>query len=256
MVWWAKSTVDPTPLSVVRTTNPRHAPSTRLLFIHDNCSVDAEVMEWGQGQGKDGEVFDIREGSRHRMMVQGSTITGWVTVNKKNDKGEAVENLKPVEKKQEGENIDAEKEQLVVCAAKPLIVRSGFSQDTEKIGTLNARIVVHVLETRFLEDGSQRSMVSSLAGESVLITAALNEFNHSVQRFANVASYEMARLNYLEDIVGREHGGGCHHRNMLRIGTRRYMYLPQRMSSITSVPAGGASTMWGSRPCYSCQPEG
>ena len=53
--------------------------------MHENCAVDAEVMEWGQGQGKDAEVFDIREGSRHRLLVQGSTITGWVTVTKVKD---------------------------------------------------------------------------------------------------------------------------------------------------------------------------
>ena len=34
--------------------------------------------------------------------------------------------------------------------------------------------------------------------------AALNEFNHSVQRFPSVAQYEGARANYLEDIVVRE----------------------------------------------------
>ena len=55
-------------------------------------------------------------------------------------------------------------DQHVVVAAKPLIVRSGFSQETEKIGTLNQRLVVTVLDTRYLEDGTQRSMVSSVAG--------------------------------------------------------------------------------------------
>ena len=199
-----ESTVDPSPLTVVTTTSPRHQPGTRLLFVHENNAVDAEVMEWGQGQGKDAEVFDIREGSRHRLLVQGSTMTGWVTVTKKNDKGVDVENLKIVEKRLEGENIDPEKEQLIVSAAKPLIMRSGFNQDTEKIGVLNPRIVVVILETRYMEDGAQRCMVSSVAGESVLITAALNEFNHSVQRFKNVADFEAARLNYLEDIVERE----------------------------------------------------
>ena len=194
-----ESTVDPSPLAVVSTTSPRHQPNTPLLFVYENAAVDAEVMEWGMGQGKDAEVFDIKEGSRHRLLVQGSTMTGWVTVTKKDSNGVDQDNLKPAKPD------DPEAEgQLIVCAAKPLIVRMGFSQETEKVGTIAPRTIVNVLETRLLEDGTQRSMVSSLAGEAILITAALNEFNHSVQRFKNVAEFEAARLNYLEDIVERE----------------------------------------------------
>ena len=37
-----------------------------------------------------------------------------------------------------------------------------------------------------------------------VLRCALNEFNHSVQRFPSVAEYEAARANYLEDIVTRE----------------------------------------------------
>ena len=223
-----ESTVDPTPQTIVRTTNPRHPPNTRLLFVHENAAVDAEVKEWGLGQGKEFESMkepeDIKEGSRHRLLVQGSTTTGWVTVSKPGEKEGAppTENLKPA-KPEEPENT-----QLVVCATKPLLVRSGFSQATDKVklpqggaaaasersahrcrpssrappdghehrpshsqltprptrlpqvGTLGSRTVVNVLETRTMEDGTVRSMVSSVAGEAVLITAALNEFNHSV----------------------------------------------------------------------------
>ena len=131
--------------------------------------------------------------------MQGSTLTGWVTISKKDASGNDVVNMKG-----NGTFDDQGKEQLVVTSQKPLIVRSGFSQETEKIGTLNQRIVVNVLETRYLDDSTQRSMVSSLAGEAILITAALNEFNHSVQRFKSVAEYEAARTNYCEDIVEKE----------------------------------------------------
>ena len=37
-----------------------------------------------------------------------------------------------------------------------------------------------------------------------VLTSALNEFNHAVQRFATVSEYEAARSNYCEDIVERE----------------------------------------------------
>ena len=43
-----------------------------------------------------------------------------------------------------------------------------------------------------------------MRGAPVVTAAALNEFNHSVQRFPTAADYEAARLNYLEDIVDRE----------------------------------------------------
>jgi hypothetical protein len=47
-------------------------------------------------------------------------------------------------------------------------------------------------------------MASLIAAQCPVWTAALNEFNHSVQRFPSVAQYEGARANYLEDIVVRE----------------------------------------------------
>ena len=50
-----------------------------------------------------------------------------------------------------------------------------------------------------------RAYVSTIPSQSnVQLVTALNEFNHSVQRFPSVAEYEAARANYLEDIVVRE----------------------------------------------------
>ena len=39
--------------------------STRDVPPHDNAAVDAEVMEWGMGQGKDAEVRATRN-NEHR----------------------------------------------------------------------------------------------------------------------------------------------------------------------------------------------
>ena len=57
-------TVDPTPFTVVLGTNPRHKAGTRLLFVHENACVDAEVMPWPESE------IDIKEGSRHNLSVQ------------------------------------------------------------------------------------------------------------------------------------------------------------------------------------------
>ena len=62
---------------------------------------------------------------------------------------------------------------------------------------------MHVLEFRDASDGTKRAFVDSLAGEEQIVIAALNEFNHSVQRFPTVAEYEAARA-YCEDMVVRE----------------------------------------------------
>ena len=43
-----------------------------------------------------------------------------------------------------------------------------------------------------------------MPGNEIDIVAALNEFNHSVQRFASSADYEAARANYCDDMVERE----------------------------------------------------
>ena len=68
-----ESTVDPTPLTVVRTTNPRHDPGVKLIYLHDKACVDATVEQWPE------RTIDVKEGSRHRLRVQSQTTNGWVT---------------------------------------------------------------------------------------------------------------------------------------------------------------------------------
>ena len=64
---------------------------------------------------------------------------------------------------------------------------------------------MRVLEKRETEEYGRARVRLDVPGQSnVLLTVALNEFNHSVQRFPSVAEYEAARANYLEDIVVRE----------------------------------------------------
>ena len=79
-----------------------------------------------------------------------------------------------------------------------LLVRNGCAIDSGKLGTLNPQTVVRVLEERVTDDGARRVNVSSLAGSSVEIVAALNEYNHCVQRFPTAADYQAARTNYCE----------------------------------------------------------
>ena len=68
-----ESTVDPTPLTVVRTSSVRHEPGTRLLYLHDKVCVDAVVEPWPE------KTIDVKEGSRHRLRVLSQTVSGWVT---------------------------------------------------------------------------------------------------------------------------------------------------------------------------------
>ena len=214
-----ETTVNPTPLTVVRTTSPRHEPSTRLLFLQDGACVDAMVEEWPE------VTMDVKEGSRHRLRVAGSTTTGWISVSvpSKAEGEPEKENLRPAEiDGGDGEAAGASDEAepppppdqpeqakpppmyYSVTSPKPLLVRAGAEKQTDTLGTLHFGTMVRVLEFRELADGTKRAFVDSLAGEDSLITAALNEFNHSVQRFATCAEYEGARANYCEDMVERE----------------------------------------------------
>ena len=79
--------MDPTPFTVVLGTNPRHAPGTRLLFVHENACVDALVEPWPESE------IDIKEGSRHQLRVEGKLSSGWLTMTTK----DGAENLKPAD---------------------------------------------------------------------------------------------------------------------------------------------------------------
>ena len=54
----SESSVDPSPLTVVRTTSPRHPPGTRLLYLHERACVDATVEKWPEME------LDVKEGTR------------------------------------------------------------------------------------------------------------------------------------------------------------------------------------------------
>ena len=67
------SSVDPSPLTVVRAYAPRHAVGTRLLFLHNKRCVDAVVEKW------DGD-FNVREGTRLAMLLPPVKTTGYEMV--------------------------------------------------------------------------------------------------------------------------------------------------------------------------------
>ena len=89
---------------------------------------------------------------------------------------------------------------------KAVAIHSGTDpNNSEKIGLLTNKMPVRVLEKRLTEANGVRAYISTIPSQAnILYTVALNEFNHSVQRFPSVGDYEAARANYLEDIVVRE----------------------------------------------------
>ena len=188
-------TVDPTPFTVVTATNPRHPPGTRLLLVHEGSCVDAVVEPWPT------MVIEVKEGSRHELKVNGKHMSGWITlINKNGDVN--------VECDDDEENRGRTEADQVwhLTRRKELQMTSGCdSNNSEKTGKITKLVAMKVLERRETEDQGVRAYVATIPGQSAtVITCALNEFNHSVQRFPSVAEYEAARANYLEDIVVRE----------------------------------------------------
>ena len=180
-------TVDPTPFTVVLGTNPRHPAATRLLFVNENACVDALVEPWPESE------IDIKEGSRHVLKVEAKTQSGWVTMVTK----EGVSNFVAAD--------DGNEEHFVLTTSKALPLRAGCDPScSEKVGSIAVKTIIRKLEERDTEEFGLRAYVSTIPGQAVTITAALNEFNHSVQRFPSVAEYEAARANYCEDIIVRE----------------------------------------------------
>merc|ERR1719424_785672 len=86
----------------------------------------------------------------------------------------------------------------VLNRKKLLVMQSACDpQGSEKVGSLSSKMPVRILEKReFTQpDGGLmiRAYVSTLPSQSsVLLTIALNEFNHSPQRFPSVAEYDAA----------------------------------------------------------------
>ena len=183
-----ESSVDPSPLTVVRTTNPRHVPGTRLLFMHEKACVDAVVE-------KDPDMnLDVKEGTRHRLTVVSAKVTGWVSLRTR----EGLVNLREVGNDGEGHTT------YVVISYKPLVCRLGAPTESDKSGMISPKQIVAVFETKDLKDGTVRAHVATMKGAPVVVSAALNEFNHSVQRFPSVSEYEVARQAYCHDMVQRE----------------------------------------------------
>ena len=89
----------------------------------------------------------------------------------------------------------------VVISYKPLVCRLGAPTESDKSGMISPKQIVAVFETKDLKDGTVRAHVATMKGAPVVVSAALNEFNHSVQRFPTSAEYAAARSNYLEHIV-------------------------------------------------------
>ena len=149
-----ESSVDPSPLTVVRTTSPRHPPGTRLLFLHEKACVDATVTKkrqprtrralslklphapfadlsgccglCGQVEKGDEMELDVKEGTRHRLTVMSAKVTGWVSMKTRDGSF----NLREVGTDSEGHTT------WVVITYKPLIARTSHLVESEKAGTI------------------------------------------------------------------------------------------------------------------------
>lgn len=234
-------TVDPTPFTVVPAGNPRHPPGTRLLIVYDGNCMDAVVEEWPDGEleTKDGsrhllKVEPLQTSGWITMSKEGTNF-----LERREDPSEdaAVEVSSPSSAKVAapaaaepersagfgrtvgpalGESNDGELTVLpptvdeafdisgTWLTVKMVKLRSGCDPTTAELGNLKAKMPVTIMERRITPNGV-RAYVATIPSESHIdVTIALNEFNHSVQRFPSVAAYESARANYLEDIVVRE----------------------------------------------------
>ena len=183
--------------------SPLCSVGTRLLYLHEGACADAVVEEWTT------VPVDPKDGSRHRLwLAQGGAVFGWVTC--KTTSGQ--NNLAPTDQPVDPETGDAiptppsEIEYKVgslmaVATPQPLVMRAGCKISTGRVGTMPPGTTVRLLETRE-HDGGLRARVERVAVEedAVVVTADLNEFNHSFQRFASAAEYESARSSYCEEV--------------------------------------------------------
>ena len=226
-------TVDPTPFTVVPTMNPRHEEGTRLLIVHEGNCMDAVVEEWPDGQ------IETKDGSRHLLKVEPLQMSGWVTMEKegveflirREEPGDVLAGSPSTSKAAAGaasDTADASSQLLkedgtadetppppppaeddfdlsgTWVTKKMVKLRSGCDPNTAELGNLKSNLPVTILERRVTPNGV-RAYIATIPSEShIEVTIALNEFNHSVQRFPSVSAYEAARANYLEDIVVRE----------------------------------------------------
>jgi Leucine-rich repeat (LRR) protein len=193
-------TVDPTPFTMVLSSNPRYKPGTRLLILYEGSCVDAMVEPFPVDPTSTGE-WDVKIGSRHYLKVDGKLISGWIT----SKTADGSVNLDEVPQPG-GEAVPEDKKVWALNRKKALVMTSGCNaSDSEKVGSLTNKMQVRILEAREMEDKSTRCYVCTIPSQSSLyVTIALNAFNHSPQRFPSVAEYESARCNYCEDIVVKE----------------------------------------------------
>ena len=193
-------TIDPTPFTMVLGSNPRYNPGTRLLILYEGSCVDATVEPFPVENMSTGDL-DVKIGSRHYLKVDGKLISGWIT----SKTADGSVNLDEVPLPG-GEVVPDDKKVWVLNRKKALAMSSGCNaSDSEKVGSLTNKMQVRILEARETEDKGTRCYVCTIPSQSsIYATIALNEFNHSPQRFPSVAEYESARCNYCEDIVVKE----------------------------------------------------
>ena len=233
-------TVDPTPFTVVPASNPRHKPGIRLLILYEGACVDACVEPWPEAEIdiKDGSRHLLRvEGKllsgwvtminaagvtiikrSEELDVDGDGIpdTEQLAHNTKHAAAQPAAGVSATEGDAGGVEEGAPAPEAAVeedlsgvwvsTRKKGVAIYSGSDpNNSEKLGMLTNKMPVRVLEKRAMEDGAVRAYISTIPAQAnILYTTALNEFNHSVQRFATAADYETARGSYCDDMVARE----------------------------------------------------
>ena len=174
---------------------------TRLLYLHEGAGADAVVEEWTG-------TPDPKDGSRHRLwLAQGGAVFGWVTCKTTSGQNNLAPTDQPIDA-ETGEVVPTPAAQIeykvgslmAVATPQPLVMRAGCKISTGRVGTMPPGTTVRLLETRE-HDGGLRARVERVAVEedAVIVTADLNEFNYSVQRFASAAEYESARSSYCDE---------------------------------------------------------
>ena len=220
--------------------SPRHEPGTRLLVIHEGACVDAQVEPWPgtsldvkegsrhylrvEGKLLSGwATFSSPEGvpnfaknekEEEEATDAASALTDPTATASTPDLKRRSSVLPAVVEATNEDDADADAaavdeegpmEGIFTPIRKKIAVHSGCDPtSSERVGALSEKTPVRILQQRKTELGL-RVYVSTIPSKSnVLLTMALNEFNHSPQRFPSVAEYEAARVNYCEDIVVRE----------------------------------------------------
>ena len=201
----SEDVVDASPSTCVPTSSRRYPVGAKLLVLHEGACSDATVEDW---QGP----IEPKEGSRHRLwLAQGGAVFGWVTCKTTSGTNnlipataevpEGADAMETAARVAQGEIEFLVGDTMKVVTPQPLVMRAGCPLSTGRVGVLPPGTAVRLLETR-LHDGGLRARVERVAAEedAVVITADLNEVNHSVQRFPSAAEYESARSSYCDEV--------------------------------------------------------